>query len=148
MMIVFLIFILNIFCIYIFAKIQKRLWNQNGAPQNHKLFDAPTTQNLKILFEENSCFYIFTRQSFDKNCNRIGNKAKMINISQTESFDLDNSLITSINTKELTQRMSSYIARRPKHSGLETLKIEDEIGLSTYSTDYGLTMLKDSFITA
>ena len=71
------------------TEIQKRFWNQNGTPQNHKFFDEPTTQNLKILFEENSCFYIFTRQSFNQNCNRIGDKAKMICISKTESFDLD-----------------------------------------------------------
>ena len=63
-------------------------------------------------------------------------------------FDLDNKLITSINTKELTKRMPSYTARRPKHSGLKTWKIEDEIGLPTYSTDYSLTILKNSFIAA
>ena len=42
-----------LFSFFSVTKIQKRFWNQNGTPQNHKLFDEPTTQNLKILFEEN-----------------------------------------------------------------------------------------------
>ena len=63
-------------------------------------------------------------------------------------FELDNSLITSIDTKQLTQDIPSYIAKRPRHSGLNTFKIENEIGLTAYSTDYSLTILKNSLVTA
>ena len=63
-------------------------------------------------------------------------------------FELDNSLITSIDTKQLTQDIPSYIAKRPRHSGLNTFKIENEIGLTAYSTDYSLTMLKNSLVPA
>ena len=63
-------------------------------------------------------------------------------------FELDNSLITSIDTKQLTQDIPSYIAKRPRHSGLNTFKIENEIGLTAYSTDYSLTILKKSLVSA
>ena len=63
-------------------------------------------------------------------------------------FELDNSLITSIDTKQLTQNIPSYIAKRPRHSGLNTFKIENEIGLTAYSTDHSLTILKNSLVPA
>ena len=63
-------------------------------------------------------------------------------------FELDNSQITSIDTKQLTQNIPSYIAKRPRHSGLITFKIENEIGLTAYSTDYSLTKLKNSLVPA
>jgi len=63
-------------------------------------------------------------------------------------FELDNSLITSIDTERLTQDIPSYIAKRPMHSGLNTFKIENEIGLTVYSADYSLTILKNSFVSA
>ena len=70
-------------------KFQKRLWNSKSEPYNHKLNEEPTTQNLNKLYNENSCFYIFSKKSFFKNMNRIGKRAKMIVLPQTESFDLD-----------------------------------------------------------
>ena len=65
------------------------MWNSKLEPYNHKLNDEPTTQNLNELYNENSCFYIFSKKSFFKNMNRIGKRAKMIVLPQTESFDLD-----------------------------------------------------------
>ena len=70
------------------TKQQKRLWDENG-PLNHKLNDSPTTQDLKYHFEENSCFYIFNRESFFKNKNRIGEKPIMFETPLLESFDID-----------------------------------------------------------
>ena len=61
-------------------------------------------------------------------------------------FELDNNLLTSIDTKQLTQDIPSYIAKRPRHSGLNTFKIEDKIGITVYSTDYSLTILKNSLM--
>ena len=56
---------------------------------NHKLSDAPTTQNLKYIYEENSGFYIFSASSFIKNKSRIGKKIKLYKISNLEAFDID-----------------------------------------------------------
>lgn len=68
---------------------KKRLWKNAKTPFNHILNSEPTTQNLQMLYEENSAFYIFTKKSFFKNNNRIGNKPKMIKLNKIESFDID-----------------------------------------------------------
>ena len=69
--------------------IKKRLWGKNLLPINHNLNETPTTQNLKVIYEENSAFYIFNRKSFSLNNNRIGKKPKAFPIPLEESFDID-----------------------------------------------------------
>ena len=71
------------------TKIYKRFWYENGIPVNHNLENDPTTQDLIPYYEENSCFYLFTKQSFLKKNNRIGNKPKLFEISKDESWDID-----------------------------------------------------------
>ena len=75
--------------IFSVTRLQKRLWDNNTKPINHKTKDIPTTQNLSKIYEENSCFYIFTRKSFIYNNNRIGKIPKMYEISKIESHDID-----------------------------------------------------------
>jgi len=88
--------------IFSVTKIQKRLWNLNQKPINHKINDEPTTQNLIKIFEENSCFYIFSKKSFFKKNNRIGVKPKMFEISKFESLDIDEEIDINI-AKIMTQ---------------------------------------------
>ena len=71
------------------TKIFKRFWDKNNMPLNHKFGDEPTTQNLEPYFEENSCFYLFSKQSFFMNNNRIGKNPKLFEISKEESWDVD-----------------------------------------------------------
>ena len=62
------------------------------------------------------------------------------------NFKFDESLIEPITTEELIKYIPSYIAKRPMNSGLATFKIEDEIDLAVYSTDYSLALLKKSLL--
>ena len=62
-------------------------------------------------------------------------------IAIAKYFKMDANLITSINTQDLHQNIPSYVAKRPRHSGLNTLKIENEVGITTYSTEYSLNIL-------
>ena len=71
------------------TKLYKRFLYENGSPVNHKLEDEPTTQNLTPFFEENSCFYLFSKKSFLVNNNRIGINPKLFEISKEESLDID-----------------------------------------------------------
>ena len=64
-----------------------------------------------------------------------------------ENLELDSSLITAINSEELALINPSYISQRPRHSGLKTFKIEDEIGLTIHSIDYCINLLKNSIVT-
>jgi len=57
-------------------------------------------------------------------------------------FKFDESLISPVNTAHLAQKISSYVAERPKHSGLKTAKLEKEANLTIHSTDYNLKRLK------
>src|SRR5690606_30702472 len=52
------------------TKIQTRFYNSNGSPHNHNPDELLRTQDLPILYEENSNFYIFTKESFMKNSGR------------------------------------------------------------------------------
>lgn len=70
-------------------RVQKRFWDENARPINHSLIDAPTTQDLRPMFEENSCFYIFSRSSFKAAKNRIGLRPSMAEIPASEAWDID-----------------------------------------------------------
>jgi len=59
-------------------------------------------------------------------------------------FELDAGLITKIDTDSLTEKVKSYIAKRPRHSGLAINKIEKELNISSYSTNYNLKLLKSA----
>ena len=69
-------------------------------------------------------------------------------IAMAECFKMDPNLIIPIDTEKLIQNIPSYNAKRPMHSGLKTSKIEEEIGMTTYSTDYSLNILKKSYLSA
>jgi len=71
------------------TKVQKRFWTEKSIPINHSEGDEPTTQNLKPMYEENSCIYIFSQSSFYKAQNRIGSKPCVFPIPKIESIDID-----------------------------------------------------------
>jgi CMP-N-acetylneuraminic acid synthetase len=71
------------------TKMQKRFWDKDVKPINHDPNDAPTTQDLDPYFEENSCFYIFSRTSFYKRRNRIGENPSFFLTPFVESIDID-----------------------------------------------------------
>lgn len=70
------------------SKIQKRFYNKDATPMNHdpKML---VTQHLDPIYEENSCFFIFTKQSFLENDSRIGCSPFMFEIDKIESIDID-----------------------------------------------------------
>ncbi len=74
--------------IFSVSRVQKRFYNKEAKPMNHdpKML---VTQHLEPIFEENSCFYIFTKQSFDKNQSRIGSNPFMYEIDKIEATDID-----------------------------------------------------------
>lgn len=76
--------------IFSVTKIQTRFYDINGNPYNHDPKELLRTQDLDPLFEENSGFYIFTKESF-KNANnkRIGLNPLMFKIDKTEAIDID-----------------------------------------------------------
>ena len=71
---------------------QKRYFTLDGKPINHNPQKLIRTQNGKSLYEENSCIYIFSREVFEKNINRIGNNPMLYPLNPIESIDIDEPL--------------------------------------------------------
>jgi CMP-N-acetylneuraminic acid synthetase len=70
-------------------RFQSRFYNHNGEPVNHNQEELIRTQDLNPLFEENSNFYLFTKQSFKDTNRRIGKKPLLFEMSKIESIDID-----------------------------------------------------------
>ena len=70
---------------------KSRFYDSKYNPINHDgSSNILRTQDLKPLYEENSCFYIFSKDSFIKSGNnRIGNKPFYFTINKLESIDID-----------------------------------------------------------
>lgn len=76
--------------IFSVTKLQTRLYKQSGEPFNHNPEELLRTQDLEPLYEENSNFYIFTKESFDNSGGkRIGLTPYMFDIDKIEAVDID-----------------------------------------------------------
>lgn len=76
--------------IFSVTRLQTRLYKSNGDPLNHNPNELLRTQDLEPLFEENSNFYLFTKDSFEKSGGkRIGVKPLMFEIDKIEAVDID-----------------------------------------------------------
>lgn len=70
-------------------RFQTRFYREDLSPVNHDPDNLVRTQDLEPWFEENSCLYIFSRESFAKTGARIGEKPMMFEIPKKESIDID-----------------------------------------------------------
>ncbi|MCR9260198.1 MAG: acylneuraminate cytidylyltransferase family protein [Pseudomonadaceae bacterium] len=70
-------------------KFQTRFYTAEGKPVNHDPNKLLRTQDLEPWFEENSCLYIFTRDSFASTKARIGNHPILFETPKIESIDID-----------------------------------------------------------
>ena len=69
-------------------KLQDFLW-KDGKPFNYELNQIPRTQDLPVLYEETSGFYIYRPQVITELNRRIGNHPYMVEVSEIESVDID-----------------------------------------------------------
>mgnify|MGYP000345345900 FL=1 len=69
-------------------KLQDFLW-KDGKPFNYELNQIPRTQDLPVLYEETSGFYIYRQQVITELNRRIGNHPYMVEVSEIESVDID-----------------------------------------------------------
>jgi CMP-N-acetylneuraminic acid synthetase len=74
------------------TKVQRRLYDALTRPINHNPNILLQTQDLPPVFEENSCIYIFTRETIEKRRTRIGDRPHMFVLDGTEAWDIDNEL--------------------------------------------------------
>ena len=74
------------------TRLQTRLWDQLGRAINHNPAILLQTQDLPPVYEENSCLYIFTRQTLVSRRNRLGERPLMYEISAAEAWDIDDEI--------------------------------------------------------
>ena len=72
------------------TKVQTRFYDKEAKPINHNPEELLRTQDLEPLYEENSNFYIFSKQAFADACNkRIGLKPQIFEVNKLEAVDID-----------------------------------------------------------
>lgn len=74
------------------TRLQTRLWDHLGRAVNHNPAILLQTQDLPPMYEENSCIYIFTRQTLLSRRNRLGERPLMFEIDPAEAWDIDDEL--------------------------------------------------------
>ncbi len=74
------------------TRLQVRLWDQLGRAINHNPAILLQTQDLPPVYMENSCIYIFARQTLQARRNRLGERPLMFEIEASEAWDIDNEL--------------------------------------------------------
>ena len=87
------------------TRLQVRLWDQYGHAINHDPNVLLQTQDLPLVYEENSCLYIFSRQTLVSRKNRLGERPLMFEIDRAEAWDIDEELDFSITEFLLQQRL-------------------------------------------
>ncbi|MDA8815296.1 acylneuraminate cytidylyltransferase family protein [Luminiphilus sp.] len=70
-------------------RIQTRFYREDGSPINHDPDKLIRTQDLEPWFEENSCLFYFSKESFSKTNARIGEAPLMMVTPPLESLDID-----------------------------------------------------------
>lgn len=71
------------------TRLQVRLWDKDGRAVNHDPAVLLRTQDLPPIYEENSCMYLFTRDTLEARGNRIGVRPLMFQLDRIEASDID-----------------------------------------------------------
>jgi CMP-N-acetylneuraminic acid synthetase len=74
------------------TRLQTRLYDEVGKAINHNSEELIQTQDLRPLYEENSCIYLFTEAGLKHNGHRIGRSPYIYEISPDEAWDIDTPL--------------------------------------------------------
>lgn len=71
------------------TRLQTRLWDGLTRPINHNPAILLQTQDLPPVYEENSCIYLFTRETLAARRNRIGERPLLFAMEADEAWDID-----------------------------------------------------------
>lgn len=74
------------------TRFQNRLWDGLGRAVNHNPAILLQTQDLPPVYAENSCLYLFTRQTLEARRNRLGERPYLFEIDRAEAWDIDEEL--------------------------------------------------------
>lgn len=89
------------------TRLQTRLWDQLGRAINHNPAILIQTQDLPPVYEENSCLYIFSRQTLMNRRNRLGERPLLFEIETAEAWDIDEEIDFEIVEFLMERRLNS-----------------------------------------
>lgn len=89
------------------TRLQTRLYDKRGEAINHDPTELLRTQDLPPVYEENSCIYIFDRQTLAARGHRLGERPLMFEIDAAEAWDIDEELDFLICEFLMEQRMAA-----------------------------------------
>jgi len=89
------------------TRLQTRLWDQLGRAINHNPAILLQTQDLPPVYEENSCMYLFTRQTLLARRNRLGERPMIWEINRSEAWDIDEEIDFAIVNFLMQQKPAS-----------------------------------------
>lgn len=69
--------------------VKTRFYWPDGRGINHDPQKLIRTQDLNPIFEENSCFYVFSKKTNERYKNRLGSKPMMFPMDRLEATDID-----------------------------------------------------------
>lgn len=93
------------------TRLQTRLYDQHGQAINHDTDTLLQTQDLPPVYEENSCLYLFARQTLVERRNRLGNRRRMFEIEAAEAWDIDEELDFAITDFLLSRQRNNRESR-------------------------------------
>jgi len=94
------------------TRLQTRLWDQLGRAINHNPAILLQTQDLPPVYEENSCLYLFSRQTLLMRRNRLGERPLMFEIPPDEAWDIDEELDFAVCAFLLGQGVGGRVNRQ------------------------------------
>lgn len=71
------------------TRLQTRLWDPLARAINHNPSILLRTQDLPPIYEENSCLYVFDRETLQRRHNRIGDRPQLFEVPRNEAWDID-----------------------------------------------------------
>jgi CMP-N-acetylneuraminic acid synthetase len=89
------------------TRVQTRFWDSLARAINHNPNILIRTQDLPPFYEENSCLYIFERNTLIERHNRIGNRPFLFEMDPYEAVDIDEEIDFRIAEEVFRQRKGS-----------------------------------------
>ena len=71
------------------TRLQQRLWDPLARAINHNPSILLRTQDLPATYIENSCMYLFKKDTLEKKWNRIGDRPYLFEMEEIEAQDID-----------------------------------------------------------
>lgn len=123
-----------------------RLYDKDYKPINHDTKNLIQTQDLPPIYEDNSCIYLFTRDSFEKNKNRLGLRPyfytiedgeELVDIDWLSDFELAEAYL-HVQQKKKNQSKLALITGASGGIGYATATLFKQAGWKVIGTDLEL----------